>query len=250
MIQTPGVAHVAKISGIQVSERMVQGVSLCYPSAMPLVLALLLALMSLVPLQARAGDTPSHGLLWHRSGLPAVFPLQVKTTPGRDYHLSLIPADGSSAVMAAYVSGGEFFRVLVPPGTYHVRFVYGTKWQNDMEQFGDGPETGLFELATPLTFRTRGIGTKVGHLVDLTDIHADDLAQAAVKDTLLCQTVRRELVRTRDSRFGLDLATRLYEPPRPGLPLAARTIDDDDKKRPNLEPRLKLDTDVRPRICY
>ena len=62
------------------------------------------------------------GLIWNRSGLPAVFPLQVKTLSGRDFVLTLVDEDTRLEALAAYIVGGAFFKVLVPPGTYTLRF--------------------------------------------------------------------------------------------------------------------------------
>ncbi len=68
----------------------------------------------------RVDVTP--GLMWNRSGLPAIFPLQVKTSAGNNYFLTLIDAETGKKTLAAFIIGGEFFKVLVPPGTFVVRF--------------------------------------------------------------------------------------------------------------------------------
>lgn len=69
-------------------------------------------------------ETLSEGLMWNRTGLPAVFPLQVDTVPGNNYVMRLSdPATGVD-LLAAYVIGGKFFRVLVPP-----RYFQHTLWR-------------------------------------------------------------------------------------------------------------------------
>ncbi|MFX0541262.1 hypothetical protein ACEWPM_005960 [Roseovarius sp. S4756] len=137
--------------------------------------------------------------MWNRSGLPAVFPLQVKTPPGQDYFLTLIDASTDSPALAAYIEGGTFFKVLVPPGIFRVKFAAGDKWQGEDDLFGPGAQTQIFELRDPLTFETRGYDTKAGHLVDLVGAPQGEIVEARVKDQLICQSVR------------LDFPTSIYE---------------------------------------
>jgi len=132
------------------------------------VMRLVLALLALLPLAALASDRPEPGLMWNRTGLPLVFPLQVKTPPGADYIVTLTDAD----------SGGLVLRGLAPPGTYRVHFDYGTVWHDDEARFADQKTVHLDD---PLTFETRGIGRKAGHLVDLTEMDLDQDTAAAPK---------------------------------------------------------------------
>jgi hypothetical protein len=124
---------------------------------------------------------PRHGLMWQRTGLPAVFPLQIKTHAGADYYLLLTAAESGEKALAAYVTGGQFFRVLVPPGTYDVQLATGTAWQDETALFG--PETAFIHLPEPLTFEVQGVGTKAGHLIDLTTTAETEL----VRDNYICQ---------------------------------------------------------------
>ena len=141
---------------------------------------------------ARAQDEPAPpaGLMWNRSGLPAVFPLQVKTPPGQDYFLILIDATSGDAALAAYIKGGAFFKVLVPPGEFRLRFATGKRWQGEGALFGPGADTRVFELTGPLTFETRGLGVKAGHVVTLPGHGADQTADIGLKDQLVCQFFR------------------------------------------------------------
>ena len=77
------------------------------------LIALLLTFATSLP--AWAQDRPRAGLMWNRSGLPATLPLVVKTTPGRD-HVVFLGDDDNGDIMAGYIRGGDFFRLLVPPG--------------------------------------------------------------------------------------------------------------------------------------
>lgn len=169
-------------------------------------------------------DSPPHtGLLWLSSSLPAVFPLQVRTRAGQDYYLTLIHDETGQTTLAAYIEGGDFFRVLVPPGRYALHLAYGAHWQDEENLFG--PQTRIFEMDTPLRFQTRGIGTKAGHIVDLRALN-ETKAAPSVSRLALCQ------------RYGADLTGSPLSPPA-FLPLP----DDPDAPRP----RLRLS--VRGRVC-
>jgi len=137
-----------------------------------------------------APSPPSAGLMWNRTGLPAVFPLQVKTPPGQDYVLTLIDADTGADALAAYIEGGAFFKVLVPPGTFRLKFAAGDVWHGPEDLFGPGKDTHVFELQRPLTFETRGLGVKAGHVVNLLTRQPGEMAEVTLKDQLICQSFR------------------------------------------------------------
>lgn len=166
---------------------------------------------------ARAGDdvAPPAGLMWNRTGLPAVFPLQVKTPPGQDYVLTLIDAGTGDAALAAYVRGGAFFKVLVPPGVFRLRFATGDRWRGEDSLFGRGAKTRVFELPTPLTFETRGLGVKAGHVVTLPEQKPGQGAQARLKDQLVCQSFRLEFPAPIPSAERQDETGTVLERPRP-----------------------------------
>ena len=107
------------------------------------------------------------------------FPLQVQTNKGADYLLQLRDIRSEKSILAAYIRGGEFFRVLVPPGRYDLLFVAGTEWKGEVEQFSR--TTQRFVLDPPLTFRAT-ISRKNGHLVDLRET-----ADITVRDWAICQ---------------------------------------------------------------
>jgi hypothetical protein len=158
----------------------------------PLVLALALCFGFIAPdVRAEVSAPPPAGLLWNKTGLPAVFPLQVKTLPGRDHVVILLDAETGEEALAAYIRGGAFFRVLVPPGDYRLRFMSGKVWQGEAALFGNGPETEVFELRRALRFQTQGLGTKAGHVVDLRGRGT----QVQIRDQRICQSFRPDFPR-------------------------------------------------------
>ncbi|MDA3857851.1 MAG: hypothetical protein PF480_06380 [Roseovarius sp.] len=137
-----------------------------------------------------ARPSQTTGLMWNRTGLPAVFPLQVKTPAGQDYFLTLIDEKTGEDALAAYIVGGAFFKVLVPPGVFRLRFAVGDVWQGEDRLFGSSESTRFFELKAPLTFEIRNLATKAGHLVNISDLKPGQIVDAAVKDQLICQSLR------------------------------------------------------------
>lgn len=159
---------------------------------------------------AGSQSPPPAGVLWNLTGLPAVFPLQVKTQPGRDYMLTLIDMDTGAEAFAAFVEGGAFFKVLVPPGTFRVRFATGDVWQGEKHLFGSGRDTRVFDLPELLTFETRGLGVKAGHVVTLPDLGPQKRTAVTVADQLICQSFRPQFP-VPDDTFPVPPALRYAE---------------------------------------
>ena len=119
------------------------------------------------------------GLLWNRTGLPATIPLQIKTTEDADYLLRLREYETGDMALAAYIRGGEFFRVLVPPGFYELVFTSGTDWLGGAEQFGDMKDE--FRLDPPLIFNSTAT-RREGYLIDVRDMEAITIRLLATCD--------------------------------------------------------------------
>ncbi len=153
-----------------------------------LLFVVLLPIAATAQVQGNEAARPATGLVWNRTGLPAVFPLQVKTRAGQDYFMVLSHADTGKAALAAMIEGGRFFKVLVPPGTFTVSFAIGNGWQGEEALFGPGDMTQFLELPEPLTFGVRGFSAKAGHLVDLTKTGPGRMAQVTLSPQRICQS--------------------------------------------------------------
>ncbi|RVV97032.1 hypothetical protein EKE94_15315 [Mesobaculum littorinae] len=138
-----------------------------------------LAVLLMLALAAPAGAA-ERGLLWNRTGLPAVFPLQVKTPPGAAWRVTLLDAETGRAGLAAAFDGGAFFRVLVPPGRYDLLFEAGQSFDSD--GFGAEGPSDSFVLERRLSFEISPGGRKTGHIVDLTE-----RGEARVTAQSICQ---------------------------------------------------------------
>ncbi len=141
------------------------------------------ALLWLATAGALWGASPGHGLIENRTGLPLVFPLQIKTTIGRDAYLVLRDAGTGEIAVTAYVEGGRFFRLLMPPGTYRLTAALGRDWEDKETLFGD--ETRFFDYPEPLTFEVQGLARKSGYLIDLRGL--DEMTAVEARPIALCQ---------------------------------------------------------------
>ncbi|WOI57093.1 hypothetical protein [Palleronia sp. LCG004] len=144
-----------------------------------------------------------YGLVANKTGLSLVFPLQVESPEGRDLGVTLREPGSEDVALSALLEGGAFFRVLVPPGTYVVRFA---------PLDGDGPS-----LETrPLTFEITGPASKGGHLLTL-----DEGGIAGTRPIALCQSYGYDahaITELRqywdDLRDGSEVGEALPVPPR------------------------------------
>lgn len=150
--------------------------------------AVVAAMLLTFPLAAGDTERP-HGLMWNQTGLPLVFPLQVKSAAGRDYYMVLSEVDDGTPALAAYIHGGEFFRVLVPPGEFRISFAAGEKWQGEEALFGVD-DTLIFVLPEPLRFVILDDSTKGGHIIDLRELAPDGVPRITVASMNICQGVR------------------------------------------------------------
>lgn len=140
-----------------------------------MIRAFLLLLALATPL---AAETRPAGLMWNRSSLPLTLPLQVQSDPGADLYLEVSVPETGQAVLGAYVRGGDFFRVLVPPGRWALTFARGTGWQGEEALFG--ATTEVIAIEPPLTFAAEA-ARKPGFLIDLRG------GAAALRGIGLCQ---------------------------------------------------------------
>jgi hypothetical protein len=228
--------HIAPLSGALARVR-----AACSRCGRALGLAVLLG--ALVAGQGAGAQDRPLGLLWNRTGLPAVFPLIVKTRAGRDYYMVLIDEATDRAALAAYIRGGEFFRVLAPPGTFRLRFFHGIGWQGEQRLFGPGDETQVFDLAEPLTFRTRGISRKAGHIIDLRGVAGGGDVLASVGAVAICQGL---YLKPDPDGFYLDL-----DKPAPGAEAEREAVRDLGPRRPSLryDPYATQDYETRSYVC-
>lgn len=203
------------------------------------------------------------GLQWNRSGLPLRFPLVMKLPAGDDYFVTLRAEPEADAILAAYFEGGGASRVLVPPGTWHVRVDRGERWRDAAVLFGPGTET--FTLADPLTFEITGLNRIEGHIVDLRGEAPGVLAMDATVPLAFCDAIRvadrpvvaapapdeAEQARQRDRLFGPNPdGGRDLLLGRDGLLDRDRVLEDRDRlARERPRPDRGRDVQIVRRLC-
>lgn len=152
------------------------------------VALLCLSLIAASPGPAYAAERPQAGLIWNRSGLPATLPLQIRSQRGIDHLVTLSDPETGDEVMAGYVRGGDFFRLLVPPGRWLVTFASGGAdgWQGQDDLFGQ--TTQVIRTAEPLSFGA-GVARRRGNVITLE--MTDDHTRIADADAqVICQLGR------------------------------------------------------------
>jgi hypothetical protein len=64
-----------------------------------------------------------------------VAPLGIKSSAGSNYYVKLVNLRGQTT-MTAFVRGGQYFEMLVPLGTYELRYAAGDTWYGEHLLFG------------------------------------------------------------------------------------------------------------------
>ena len=161
------------------------------------VLPLLLMLMTALPVAADPAPRPPTGLMWNRSGLPMTIPFQLRTPAGRDHAVLMTdPASGEVRV-AGYVRGGDFFRLLMPPGDYLLRIAAGPSddWQGQEGLFGDA--TVWAGLDQVLRFRINA-NRRLGYQITLAE-RDGALVITDHRDQVICHIARWEAETVREA---------------------------------------------------
>ena len=177
-------------------------------------LRLILALLLLMSLPALAGERPVAGLMWNRSGLPATLPLQLHSEAGLDHVVMLTPPEGDAPVLAAYIRGGDFFRVLVPPGEWRIAIASGQDWQDGETLFGT--DTQWTTLPEALQFGVADGARREGHVLWLgqedDQVAITETAPQTICDVAVVDSEIRDLRDDTPPSWSRDL-----RPERPGV---------------------------------
>ena len=109
-------------------------------------------LVAFIPVIAHAQDNPfpplviqSPGVMWNKTGRSLLAPLGVQTSIGTDYYIKLVDAETNRDAVAIYVIGGQDLEVLVPLGSYRMRYAYGETWRGEHHLFGPEDLTAVEE---------------------------------------------------------------------------------------------------------
>lgn len=84
---------------------------------------------------------PETGLLSKSFSGQGFAPLEVVAGLGADYYIKVVDTRTKSVVASIYLRGGQQFKVLLPTGSYELRYASGTRWFGASFDFG-GPDHG------------------------------------------------------------------------------------------------------------
>lgn len=108
----------------------------------------------------------SGGLMRDYTGGAALAPLTVKTASGLDYYLKLVDAATGRVRQTYYIQGGVPLEVLIPLGTYRMRYASGEVWRGEEALFGPGSLTSYAEAKEVFDFLETADGYS-GYTVEL-----------------------------------------------------------------------------------
>jgi hypothetical protein len=77
-----------------------------------------------------------HGEVLKPFSSKGVAPLEVKTNFGANYFIKLIDVDTKQIKMSAFIEGGKAFTILVPLGSYQLKYATGQVWMGENHYFG------------------------------------------------------------------------------------------------------------------
>ena len=106
------------------------------------------------------------GVMWNKSLLIPQAPFGIQTSPGTNYYIKLVDTETNRDAMAIYVVGGRDLEVLVPLGSYKMRYAYGKIWRGEQHLFGPGNLTRVEEALESFDFNMSFEGIN-GYTVEL-----------------------------------------------------------------------------------
>ena len=162
------------------------------------MLRVLMLATALLPTGTYADPRPATGLLSKQSPLPATIPLQVRTSKGHDYAISL-QDDKGSPMISGYQRGGDFFRLLVPPGRHDILITAGQPddWQSD-QRF----TTGL-KATVAMDFAIRA-NRREGHQITAKVVDGE-LRLGDRQDQTICQSAEWDSIARETTEGGTPL---------------------------------------------
>ncbi len=105
----------------------------------------------------------SHGII-SKSFNEGLAPLEIRTRAGNNYFIKIVNSKSNEPVLTAYIVGGRPFEVLMPLGTYELRYAAGDLWYGTKYYFG--PDT-VFSKAKELFHFTSNGYQYSGYTVEL-----------------------------------------------------------------------------------
>lgn len=93
---------------------------------------------------------PKSGTIRIAGNAKGVAPFEILSPAGDDYYIKLVDARTEETKVVVFVRGGERTEVLVPVGTYEMRYASGTTWYGENYLFG--PDTVYTKASSDFSF--------------------------------------------------------------------------------------------------
>jgi len=121
---------------------------------------------------------PRSGTIRIAGNAKGVAPFEIKSSPGDNYYIKLVDSSTGKPVAVVFVRGGVSTEVLVPVGTYEMRYASGTTWYGENYLFG--PDTAYSKADEDFAF-TREPGGYSGFTVTLYKVRDGNLETEAIR---------------------------------------------------------------------
>jgi hypothetical protein len=121
---------------------------------------------------------PKSGTIRIAGNAKGVAPFEIMSPAGDNYYIKLVDARTDETEVVVFVRGGQRTEVLVPVGTYEMRYASGETWYGETYLFG--PDTLYTKASSDFSF-VREPGGYSGFTVTLYKVADGNLRTAVIK---------------------------------------------------------------------
>ena len=121
---------------------------------------------------------PKSGTIRIAGNKTGVAPFEIVAPSGDDYYIKMVDALTGDSKVVVFVHGGQRTEVLVPVGTYEIRYASGSTWYGENYLFG--PETDYTKTDEEFAFRRTPDGYS-GYSVTLYKVAHGNLSTSQIR---------------------------------------------------------------------
>ncbi len=118
---------------------------------------------------------PPSGEVRAIKNISRVAPLEIRTSPGKNYLVKLSYVNSRETVISVFVRGGDTVKIKAPLGTYTLKYASGDTWYGYKNNIWFGPSTTYTKADESLIFTSTGNGY-YGHTVTLYEVENGNLS--------------------------------------------------------------------------
>lgn len=121
---------------------------------------------------------PQSGTIRVASNAEGVAPFEILSPAGENYYIKMVDAVTGDNKAVIFVRGGQPTEVMVPVGTYEIRYASGTTWYGESYLFG--PDTAYTKTDEDFAFRRTPDGYS-GYTVTLYKVERGNLSTSPLR---------------------------------------------------------------------